>query len=318
MVQLANCSQLLDQLVTSPTAMLSVVADLSQSRDATDASLADAFRATLAAEAIAGPSQLDAGLEFVIHHYTGTVSYNTGGVLEKITGRLIKQIVSTLASAKNSVVSLVFGGEDVAARSAKPKRKSVVRRISVKARRSRLLGSFSRRGSTTVAAPSRVDGSKDSEPPKTTRMSITRSTAIDSTDSPTASFARDTRTTMKQLSRHLADAEPHFIQCIKPNRAGVFAYGLDRVYCGHQLRSCGLLEPAQLQRGGFAFQLSISEFVERYRNLEHPPVPLDAAPSAKVCAGIMVTTGVAHGKVCNCSGVPHFPALFSAPCLEFS
>uniref|UniRef100_A0A8R1EL04 Myosin motor domain-containing protein n=2 Tax=Caenorhabditis japonica TaxID=281687 RepID=A0A8R1EL04_CAEJA len=72
------------------------------------------------------------------------------------------------------------------------------------------------------------------------------------------------KNSMNELVKQLAQKEPHYIRCIKPNEEkNSSIFDVERVE--HQVRYLGLLENVRVRRAGFAHRMPYDRFVNRYK-----------------------------------------------------
>ncbi|CAI5446075.1 unnamed protein product [Caenorhabditis angaria] len=72
------------------------------------------------------------------------------------------------------------------------------------------------------------------------------------------------KNSMSELVKQLAQKEPHYIRCIKPNdekNSSVF----DKERVEHQVLYLGLLENVRVRRAGFAHRMPYDRFINRYK-----------------------------------------------------
>lgn len=99
------------------------------------------------------------------------------------------------------------------------------------------------------------------------------------------------------LTQLLADSQPHFLFCIRPNSAGTVKGKLDWSLCENQLSVSGLLEAMQLQRSGYDVCLPITDFLAKFGQFFGTPHTLTTSTPAAECATILEKSGITHGIV---------------------
>ncbi|CAB3403677.1 unnamed protein product [Caenorhabditis bovis] len=106
------------------------------------------------------------------------------------------------------------------------------------------------------------------------------------------------KNSMADLVKQLAQKEPHYIRCIKPNdekNSGIF--DVERVE--HQVNYLGLLENVRVRRAGFAHRMPYDRFINRYKLLCPGtwPNPRRGQASKDSCRQILEHVGLADDCV---------------------
>ena len=105
------------------------------------------------------------------------------------------------------------------------------------------------------------------------------------------SFVKQVNVLMDTLS----NCTPHYIRCIKPNnekRAGLF----DDALTLHQVRYLGLLENVRVRRAGFAFRMTFTRFLARYKMLTPDTWPHFNGDAVQGCSLILRSMGLMEGS----------------------
>ncbi|UMM25260.1 hypothetical protein L5515_005155 [Caenorhabditis briggsae] len=113
---------------------------------------------------------------------------------------------------------------------------------------------------------------------------------------PTAGFLF--KNSMSDLVKQLAQKEPHYIRCIKPNEEkSSNIFDLERVE--HQVRYLGLLENVRVRRAGFAHRMPYDRFVNRYKLIcpQTWPNPRRGQRLPDSCMQILESAGLAQDCV---------------------
>ncbi|KAF1760604.1 hypothetical protein GCK72_008853 [Caenorhabditis remanei] len=113
---------------------------------------------------------------------------------------------------------------------------------------------------------------------------------------PTAGFLF--KNSMSELVKQLAQKEPHYIRCIKPNEEkSSNIFDLERVE--HQVRYLGLLENVRVRRAGFAHRMPYDRFVNRYKLIcqQTWPNPRRGQQLRDSCMQILESAGMAQDCV---------------------
>lgn len=197
------------------------------------------------------------GLEFSIVHYAGKIKYNTAGWLLKNKDELPDEINASLRISTNSIVAIIFGGEEGAGVSAK------------KAKEKSASESADRMKKSMKSA--KAGGAK--------KMTL----------------AKGFKASLVDLMVNLNAAEPHFVRCLKPNQTKEFGV-VEEEYTKRQLRYTGMLDTTRIRREGYPQRPNFGDFLERYKIIGHP-MSKQIAPTGPNCAEILKHAGVDGAKV---------------------
>ena len=197
------------------------------------------------------------GLEFSIVHYAGTIKYNTANWLLKNKDELPDEINASLRISTNTIVALIFGGEEGAGVSAKKAKEK----------------------SASESADRMKKSMKSAKAGATKKMTL----------------AKGFKASLVELMENLNAAEPHFVRCLKPNQTKKFGV-VEEEYTKRQLRYTGMLDTTRIRREGYPQRPTFGDFLERYKIIGHP-MSKEIAPTGPNCEEILKHSGVEGAKV---------------------
>jgi myosin-3 len=196
---------------------------------------------------------------FTVTHYAGKVEYNTDGFLEKNRDTLPNGVPEMLQISQNSLLSTIFRGTIT---------------------RTGTLALQSRRGDQKSRMRSRaVKPGRGTPVGKSTRKSLTVGSQF--------------KSSLEVLMEKMNAARPHFVRCIKPNKAKE-PNCFEDDYVEAQLRYTGMLETIRIRREGFAVRPSFEEFFVRFKTLAKSKV---SKPTAENCRVILQGTGLKEWQI---------------------
>eukprot|EP00039_Didymoeca_costata_P028435 m.21052 g.21052 ORF g.21052 m.21052 type:complete len:934 (+) comp7017_c0_seq1:165-2966(+) len=196
---------------------------------------------------------------FSLHHYAGVVQYEGYGFLEKNRDTLAVDVVGALRISENSLVKVLFGGEE-SKKGAKGKR-----------------GKIDRAGAQ----------GKMRQSIRHARNSLAKK--------PTRTVAANFKSSLLNLKEQLLASAPHFIRCVKPNHQKV-AQVFDDDLVTKQLRYTGMLETTRIRREGYSSRPLFGDFVHRYKVLGFP-CRQDVPATAASCRQILNKAGISGFEV---------------------
>ncbi|XP_067931829.1 unconventional myosin-Ia-like isoform X2 [Watersipora subatra] len=231
---------LLDLYLKRPIGILALLDEESHFPQATDSTLVHKLNSNLKGYSCY-KSHKSVGMPcFTIKHYAGEVTYNVTSWLEKNRDTVPPTLISILKHSSNSLLRTIFQG------------------------------TITRTG--TLALQNRTRKSIHS--PDIVRQELTKKPAIP-TNTKKFTVGTQFKNSLQELIKHMSQAEPHFVRCLKPNNSQE-ADKFDDNYVLSQLSYTGMLQTVQIRRDGYAFRPLISDFVGTYKMLLfNGDVPID-------------------------------------------
>ena len=189
------------------------------------------------------PKHCDMTRTFGIHHYAGSVVYDTSSFLDTNRDVITDDLVSVFSreSCNFGFASHLFGNE-------------------IKSLLTGSAGTGNGVEATPRGASFRI--SPTSSHSNTNEMLLNG-------DEPVSTLTQDFHTRLDNLLRTLVHAKPHFVRCLKPNEQDS-SVNFDRNHVASQVRSLQILETVNLMAGGFPHRMRFKAFNARYRVLAHP------------------------------------------------
>ena len=274
--------------VTMPIGLFALLDEETRFPNASDTSLLDKLNHNLSKHPAFVPVLGKHGLRFAVNHYAGSIEYSVDGWLEKNKDTLTPSITSLLRDSKISIIAELFSLSQTStgglAGSEDPSK------LADRQKNARALIRTLRQ---SVWKKSGDGGSKSPKSPKGQKRGLRR---VDSLPKITLSITQRSgalnsltghfKASLIDLMTKLLSSNPHFIRCIRPNSSNA-ARTFEHPTVLTQLRHTGLLETVKIRRDGFSTQIKFSDFIPRYRVLNHRL--LDMVPeSAMSCKSILV------------------------------
>ena len=180
------------------------------------------------------PKHCDLTRTFGIHHYAGSVVYDTTQFLETNRDVIADDIVSVFARehCQFGFATHLFGNE----------LKSLANAGSGEA--------FARGASFRIS-------------PTSTSHVMSNTDTLLNGDEPVSTLTQDFHTRLDNLLRTLVHAKPHFVRCIAPNEQDS-DLDFDRTHVTNQVRSLQVLETVNLMARGFPHRMRFKAFNARY------------------------------------------------------
>ncbi|XP_062516567.1 myosin-IIIb-like [Corticium candelabrum] len=197
---------------------------------------------------------------FAVQHYAGKVDYDTDGFLEKNRDTLPSGVTEMLQISKNSLLNTIFRG-------------TITRTGTLALQSRRAVDHKSRMKSRAVR------GARGAPAGKSTKKSMTVGSQF--------------KSSLEVLMEKMNAARPHFIRCIKPNKAKA-SNCFEDDYVEAQLRYTGMLETIRIRREGFAVRPTFEEFFFRFHTLAKKKV---TKSSAENCRVILQGTGLREWQI---------------------
>ena len=179
------------------------------------------------------PKHCDLTRTFGIHHYAGSVVYDSSQFLETNRDVIPDDIVSVFArdNCQFGFATHLFGNE------------------------LKSLNSSEARGASFRISP--------------TSNSHNSNETMLYGDEPVSTLTQDFHTRLDNLLRTLVHAKPHFVRCIAPNEHDS-PDTFERAHVTNQVRSLQVIETVHLMAKGFPHRMRFKAFNSRYRMLAKP------------------------------------------------
>ena len=179
------------------------------------------------------PKHCDLTRTFGIHHYAGSVVYDSSQFLETNRDVIPDDIVSVFArdNCQFGFATHLFGNE------------------------LKSLNSSEARGASFRISP--------------TSNSHNSNDTMLYGDEPVSTLTQDFHTRLDNLLRTLVHAKPHFVRCIAPNEHDS-PDTFERAHVTNQVRSLQVIETVHLMAKGFPHRMRFKAFNSRYRMLAKP------------------------------------------------
>lgn len=186
------------------------------------------------------PKHCDLTRTFGIHHYAGSVVYDSSQFLETNRDVISDDIISVFArdNCQFGFATHLFGNE----------LKSLANGVN---------GEVFPRGASFRISPT------------STSHQISNTETLLNGDEPVSTLTQDFHTRLDNLLRTLVHAKPHFVRCIAPNEHDSESQ-FDRTHVTNQVRSLQVLETVNLMARGFPHRMRFKAFNGRYRMLARP------------------------------------------------
>lgn len=187
------------------------------------------------------PKHCDLTRTFGIHHYAGSVVYDTSQFLETNKDVIADDIVSVFAreQCQFGFATHLFGNE---------------------------LKSLANAGGS---GESSARGASFRISPTSTSHTMSNTDTLLNGDEPVSTLTQDFHTRLDNLLRTLVHAKPHFVRCIAPNEHDS-DLEFDRTHVTNQVRSLQVLETVNLMARGFPHRMRFKAFNARYKMLSKP------------------------------------------------
>jgi len=186
------------------------------------------------------PKHCDLSRTFGIHHYAGSVVYDSSQFLETNRDVISDDIISVFSRehCQFGFATHLFGNE------------------------LKSLTSPNGNGIQPRGASFRIS------PTSTSNQHLNTDTLLNG-DEPVSTLTQDFHTRLDNLLRTLVHAKPHFVRCIAPNMQDSETE-FDRAHVTNQVRSLQVLETVNLMARGFPHRMRFKAFNGRYRMLATP------------------------------------------------
>jgi len=186
------------------------------------------------------PKHCDLTKTFGIHHYAGSVVYDSSQFLETNRDIISDDIISVFGRehCQFGFATHLFGNE-------------------LKSLTNGANGEILPRGASFRISPT-----------STSQQHLNTETLLNG-DEPVSTLTQDFHTRLDNLLRTLVHAKPHFVRCIAPNMQDSET-DFDRAHVTNQVRSLQVLETVNLMARGFPHRMRFKAFNGRYRMLSQP------------------------------------------------
>jgi len=188
---------------------------------------------------------------FTVCHFAGDVTYDALGFLEKNADKVPDLIENLLSTSSNPLLRFFFNEFGAS---------MVSRAKTVRAMKSKRFGGKSKHGHGKSRHRNK---SKHSNGPPSTASPRDRGRAG---PKKAVSVASSFVVSLRMLMAKLSKAQPHFIRCIKPNKAKV-AGEFDGTEVLRQMRYNGMLATVKMRRAGFPQRIPFPAFMAKYKGL---------------------------------------------------
>uniref|UniRef100_A0A672L491 Myosin XVI n=1 Tax=Sinocyclocheilus grahami TaxID=75366 RepID=A0A672L491_SINGR len=263
---LGNQTAVLDFFFQKPQGVLCIIDEESQSLRPCEVNLYKRLQIQLDSSGLdavslttkdgnGNPPPKDQGPSFTVTHYTGKVTYDLTGSLDKNKDVLPQNISFVMKTSENVLIHQMFQCKLTQTGSLVPHHQ----RLKLRGPKGTLLNK------STTLNPAR-DAKKYVELNKLLKKKGATSFLQRLERCGPVTVAMQLRNSLCEITSKLQACTPHFVQCVRPNNAGkpdVF----DSFHVSSQLQYVGVLEMVRMIRYGYPVRLSFTSFLSRYREL---------------------------------------------------
>ncbi|KAK3568352.1 hypothetical protein QTP86_004947 [Hemibagrus guttatus] len=251
------------QVLTKPQGMLCVLDEESQSLRPSELNLYKRLQVQLESTATdvvllttkdgnGNPQPKDQGPSFTVAHYTGKMSYDLTGSLERNRDALPQNILFVLKSSENVLVHQMFQCKLTQTGSLVPPNQRLQLRRS--------------KGALLLHMPSSASTPKDAHKYLELKKLMKKKGATSFMQRlercGPVTVAVQLRNSLSEISSRLQLCTPHFVHCVRPNSSGQ-ADGFDSSLVSTQLQYVGVLEMVRMIRYGYPVRMPFTSFLTR-------------------------------------------------------
>ncbi|KAJ8351494.1 hypothetical protein SKAU_G00229700 [Synaphobranchus kaupii] len=202
------------------------------------------------------PPPKDQGPSFTVTHYAGKMTYDLTGSLERNKDALPQNLLCVMKSSENVVIHQVFQAKLTQTGSLVPPH----HRLKLRGPKAALL-------LQKMTSPSPVqEPKKYLDLSKLLKKKGSASFLQRLERSGPVTVAIQLRNSLSEIISKLQSCTPHFVQCVKPNKAKR-ADAFDSFHVSTQLHYVGVLEMVRMIRYGYPVRLPFANFLVRYKDL---------------------------------------------------
>ncbi|KAF8309801.1 hypothetical protein DL93DRAFT_1692801 [Clavulina sp. PMI_390] len=249
--------------------------------------------ATPAHKNVIKPSRFG-GSGFIIAHYAANVTYESQGFIEKNRDTLPEEHLEMLDTTSNDLLRQILNITINLASPRPPSRPFSPARSESDFGGSPTTQGFDRDNSRSMGVQSALNASSRPTTPSghSANENATRvSSDINHLPSTALSTRKQTlgalfKLSLASLMDTIAMTNPHYVRCIKPNRAKK-AWEFDSKHVLSQLRACGILETVRISCSGYPSRWTYQEFASRYYMIMPSEIWTPWPPPKELCSLII-------------------------------